>query len=130
MVLGRVIFATCNSSALIDLLQVNSRRLADGELRPLYDKDVVSFSALPMSDDRLDANPKVRLFVGSTLNHRNALQFMYCVHTIETLADKLSTTGHVVRRSMDELLRIRKVVRTVSHSPYVRSDSTQDVLDA
>ncbi|KZV71506.1 hypothetical protein PENSPDRAFT_664388 [Peniophora sp. CONT] len=101
------------ASAFTDVSQVNSRRLADGEVLLLRDKDIVSFSALPF-DRRPNRDRTGRSFYGCTLGQINAIQFMYLEYTLETLTDKLSSTGYAIRQSMDALLRIRTVIRSVS----------------
>ncbi|KZV61676.1 hypothetical protein PENSPDRAFT_693219 [Peniophora sp. CONT] len=91
---------------------LNSRRLADGETCLLHDKDRIAVSALPL-DRRLNLSGSGRVFDSCTLGNMNALEFQYSEHTLETLVDQISPACRAVRQATDELLRIRRVVRSV-----------------
>lgn len=100
---------------------MDSKRLADDEARLLHDGDTVTFSALPF-DRRRNPDGYARLFDGCTLGGQNALEFAYCEHTPDTPAERLSPVRQVIREATDELLRIRRAVRSVRHLACVHID--------
>ena len=95
-----------------DFIQVNFKRLADREVRILHDKDRISFTALPF-DARMVYNSMREMFYDSTLGQPHALEFTYQEYAGEAFPTTILLVEHVVRRSLNELLRIRTVVRDV-----------------
>ncbi|VDC05660.1 unnamed protein product [Peniophora sp. CBMAI 1063] len=89
---------------------VNWCRLADGETRTLHDQDTVTFTPLPL-DGRLNASRDGLEYIDSKPGRRHALAFMYKEHTLDNLPTTLSSPSRALRRSLDELNRIRKAIQ-------------------
>ena len=99
---------------------MNDTRLADGESRVLHDGDRVILTPLPLDRRRERVQPLSKfIYEDCWLGRKNALEYMYCEHTIETLTRKLSPIGNIIRRSVDELSRVSVVIQSIHHLSYV-----------
>ncbi|VDC05657.1 unnamed protein product [Peniophora sp. CBMAI 1063] len=109
---------------------INTRRLADDEVYLLHDSDKVTFTPVPLDDRTPADDPGGCTFFESRLGGRHALQCLYTEHTLSTLETKMSSVGAAVRRSLDELVRIRRAIspldaRTQGHAnPAVDTSRT------
>ncbi|VDC00353.1 unnamed protein product [Peniophora sp. CBMAI 1063] len=91
---------------------VNQRRLADGEVRTLEDRDRVAFTPLPL-DYRADHETEPLEFLQSQAGGPHALEFVYHAYKMDDLTDKLPPIIAAVRLSLAECDRIHRTMKSI-----------------
>ncbi|VDC00352.1 unnamed protein product [Peniophora sp. CBMAI 1063] len=110
---------------------VNHRRLADGEARPLQDRDRVMFTPLPL-DTRSAFEWEPREFWESAEGGPHALEFVYKEYHMDGFAAALPPVVRAVRRSIAECDRVHSVLenvrssRATSHSAVLLQNHVTD----